>query len=580
MSIDHYIKDCNTIPEAFNKTVNRFPDKIALQIKREGEYYQLTYSELKGQINLIGAALVAQGLKPGDHAAVIGENRPEWAISYLAIQFAGATVIPLDAMLKTQEMFHILFDSNSTFLLASGKFLGDISDIRPNLKELEYLISMDSFEETYKGDAIFWPDFLAAGKKALESGSSDYPNRKATGEDLAAIIYTSGTTGQSKGVELSHNNIVSDVKEIPSLISFTEEDNFISILPLHHVFEATAGFITPISNGCTITYSPSLKSKEIIGTIKEKGCTVMLGVPLLYEKMAAGIKRSISQKPLVTRALFNTSLKTVQIAKSVFKKQIGNKVFAGLRNKAGLQTIRIMVSGGAALTPEVGEVFQDLGFTILQGYGLTETAPVVTANPLKRVKIDSVGLPLPSAEIKINEPDEEGKGEIIVRGPMIMKGYYKNPVATDEVIKDGWFYTGDLGRFDEDGYLYVTGRSKNLIVTKAGKNIYPEEVETVLMKSPFILEVIVVGRMKGDREEVTAIVVPDSEYFDTYAKQHGIVLNENKVNEIVKVEISKHCSTLSDYKRVKNFEIREEEFPKTSKKSIKRYLFQRKTVKV
>lgn len=579
MSTEHYILNCSTIPEGITETVKRFPDKIALQIKRGKSYYQLTYAELKEKIDQIGAALVAHGFKAGDHAAVIGENRPKWAISYLAIQFAGGTVIPLDAQLKTQEMFHILFDSDSRFLLSAGRFLGDISDIRPNLKDLAHVISMDH-DETYKDEVLLWDDFIASGKQALSSGDSEYPGRNVTEKDLAAIIYTSGTTGQSKGVMLSHKNIMSDVQGILHFLHFTPEDNFVSILPVHHVFEATCGFITPLCNGCTITYSPSLKSKEIIGTIKEKNCTIMLGVPLLYEKMAMGVQRSIASKPVHTRTLFNVSMNAVKLFKNVLNKDMGGKVFGSLREKAGLSSIRLMVSGGAALTPEVGDFFRYLGFNLMQGYGLTETAPVIAVNPLDKVKIAAVGLPFPSSEIKINEPNQEGVGEIIVKGPMVMEGYYKNQEATDKVLKDGWFYTGDLGYFDEDGYLYISGRCKNLIVTKAGKNVYPEEVESVLIKSPFILEVIVMGRLTGDREEVTAIVVPDSEYFDTYAKEHNIMLNENKVRETIKAEISKQCSQLADYKRVKDFEIREEEFPKTSKKSIKRYLFQQKMTKV
>ncbi|OQY28074.1 MAG: hypothetical protein B6244_08185 [Candidatus Cloacimonetes bacterium 4572_55] len=476
-------------------------------------------------------------------------------------------------------MFHILFDSESKFLFTAGRFLQDITEIRPNLKKLKYVISMD-VEEAYQEDAMFWDDFLEKGKRLLESGADAYQKQNVSEDHVAAILYTSGTTGQSKGVMLTQKNIISDVKGVPSRVTFDPEDNFISILPLHHSFEATAGFITPICTGCTITYSPSLKSKEIVGTIREKRCTIMLGVPLLFEKMGLGIKRKINQAPFTKRTLFYTSMRIVKTARTLFGKRIGKKVFAGMRKKAGLESVKLMVSGGAALTPEVGQFFQDLGFDITQGYGLTETSPVISVNPVEKVKMDSVGLPFPSVTVKIDQPTEEGVGEVVVKGPIVMKGYYKNPDATAEILRDGWFFTGDLGRIDEEGYLYITGRCKNLIVTKAGKNVYPEEVEFALLKSPFILEALIVGRMVGDREVVQAIVVPDTEYFDTHAKENNISLDEKKVKEMLKVEIAKYCEKLADYKRVRNFEIRDEEFPKTSKKSIKRYLFQSKSVKV
>lgn len=575
MSNLDFWKSCLTIPDFLTATAREYPEQIALKIKRGKEYVTDTYEALKSQVDFIGAALAAEGFKPGDHAAVIGENRPEWAIAYLAIQSAGGVVIPLDSQLKPQELFHILFDSNSRFLFASGRFLSDISDVRPNLKDLGMVISMDA-DDTYAEECVFWGAFVAKGKAALEKGTTDYLERTLDENDLAVIIYTSGTTGQSKGVMLTHRNIVSDVKSVSEVIYFDCHDNFISILPLHHTFEATAGFITPLSRGCSITYAPSLKSKEIVDTIRDNGCTVMLGVPLLYEKIYLGMQRSISQKPVHTRALFKTIFNVVKTAKRVANKELGGKLFAGLREKAGLSSLRLMVSGGAALSPEIGDAFRYLGFNMLQGYGLTETSPVITVNPVEKPITASVGPPLPNCEIKIDQPNDDGVGEIIVRGPMVMKGYYQNQEATDDVIHDGWFHTGDLGYFDENGYLYISGRCKNLIVTKAGKNVYPEEIEHELSKSPFILEVLVLGRMIGDREEVHAVVVPDSEYFDTYAKDNNIHLDENSVKDIIKKEINKHCAKLADYKKVKNFEMREEEFPKSSTKKIKRYLFQQK----
>jgi long-chain acyl-CoA synthetase len=302
----------------------------------------------------------------------------------------------------------------------------------------------------------------------------------------------------------------------------------------------------------------------------------------LFEKILAGVYRGVAKKPFFTRTLFRTMLGTVRGVRRTFGWKWGSTLFHGLREKAGLDSIRIMISGAAALPPHVAYDFNDLGLMLMQGYGLTEASPVLTVNPIDRAKMASVGLPIPGVELRILDPDEEGIGHVAARGDMVMRGYYRNPGATAETLRDGWLYTGDSGRIDEEGYLYITGRLKNVIVTRGGKNVYPEEVEQVLGKSPFILELLVRGvpMADGGGEEVEAIVVPDYEYFDQYAQHRGTPLAEGEVEMILKREVALACADMADYKRVKRFQIREEEFPKTSTRKIKRFLFQHQPVSV
>jgi long-chain acyl-CoA synthetase len=526
------------------------------------------------RVQLLACGLARLGVQPKDRVGVWGENRPEWAISYIGILTCGATVVPLDALLKGREIRHILEDSETKVVIVSGKFVPDILEVVDTVAGIGQVVSMDD-DVTYDR-VLKWSQIIEDGRAHKQS----FP--KPSLEDLAALIYTSGTTGKSKGVMLSQRNIMADVSSSYQVIHYDETDNFVSVLPLHHTFECTGGFLVPIYGGATITYARSLKSRDIIEDIKQTKATVMLGVPLLFEKMYQGVMRAIAKKPLVTRVLFRTSLGIVKSARALFKARIGGKVFHGLREKAGLSSLRLMVSGGAPLPPYIAEGFNELGFHLFQGYGLTETSPVLTVNPEHRPIHASVGQAIPGVELKIIDPDENGIGEIAARGDVVMMGYYNNPQATNEVFRDGWLLTGDSGRIDEEGYLYITGRLKNVIVTPAGKNIYPEEVEEVLNQSPYILESLVFGETvrNGQGEDVHAVIVPDYEYFDGVAEERGKEFSSREIEETIRGEVVRLCKTCADYKRVKDFQIREEEFEKTSTKKIKRFLFQQKPVRV
>lgn len=556
-----------TLVDILKQSRDLYGDKVCMKRYSEDRFVDITFNEFADKALNIARGLISLGLRAEDKVALLSENRPEWGASYLGILAAGGINVPLDALLKISGWSHILRDSKSRFLIVSSNFLPEIENAMDNIPDLQFVICMDNPPPESK--AVFLRD--------LEDKGSQYEVEleKPGTDDLAAIIYTSGTTGQSKGVMLTHENIVSDIDGVLQMIDIEEEDNFISVLPIHHTFECTCGFLTPIAGGACITYARGLASKLIVEDIKNNNATIILGVPLLFEKMHEGLIKAISKKPPLTRAMFKTTYGLSNVLYSLLKMEAGKKIFKSLREKAGLSSLRLMVVGGAPMPPEVARVFNLLGFTFLQGYGLTESSPVLTFNPIHKRKNDSIGLPIPGVDMKIDNADSRGIGEILAKGPMVMKGYYNNKTATDEVVKDGWLYTGDSGWVDSEGYYYIAGRLKNVIVTPAGKNVYPEEIEAEINKSPYILESLVVGRPTRDRrgEEIQAIIVPDYEYFDLLAEEEGKSYTTEEIEDTIKKEVHTRCSPLADYKRVKYIQVREEEFEKTSTKKIKRFLF-------
>ncbi len=551
-------------------TADRFPNKLAVRIKdaKTKKYREYTYAEMLSSIKKIGGFLKSQGIKKGDFVGVIGENRSEWIISYFGILWIGGVVVPLDSRAKETEIRHILHHSGAKAVLASSRYLDTIFEIKESCKKKTFnlVVSMDKSEEVPNLPEIF------------ENYNDVVPIERVNLEDVAVILYTSGTTGSSKGVMLTHRNLSSNVDQISKVIYFDENDRFFSVLPIHHVYENTAGNLVPLAKGASITYARSLKSKILFEDLKETEPTVFLAVPLLLEKILIGIQKKIEQAPVHTKGIFTVIRGGAKLL-NTFSKGKGSVIFfRSIREKMGFGKLRFMISGGAALPLWVARGLEELGFPILQGYGLSETSPVLTLNPPCCPKNETAGVPLPDVELKIIDPNENGVGEIAAKGPNIMKGYYKNPDATKEVFTpDGFFLTGDLGYIDEDGYLHITGRKKSVIVTKGGKNIFPEEVENVLLQSPFIEEILVLRGFNPDTgaEEVHAIVYPNMEKLDEYFLKKGIENpTEKDVYEVLKREIDKYGASLAEYKRVKRFTIRDEEFPKTTTNKIKRYLFE------
>ena len=556
------IKDL-TIPKMLKRSAGIYSNSVALSAWKDGKFYSFNYAELESKVNLFGKGLNSLGINKGDKVGLLSENRPEWGIAYLGILSSGGIVVPLDPLLKCSELGVLIKDSGMKGLITSGKFIAEIFQTTKKIPDFEFLICMDEKKE--KG--IF--SFSEVSGKGNEN-KSELP--EVLPDDVAVIIYTSGTTGKSKGVMLTHKNILSDVWGTKEALELFPEDNFLSVLPLHHTLECTAGLLIPLSGGSRVTYARSMKSKEILEDIKNAGVTLLIGVPLLYEKLFTGLRKNIQKKSFLTRTSFKLCFNFVKIFKKLTGINLGRFIFKNLREKAGLSCIRMLISGAAPLPAMIPECFDLLGIKFLQGYGLTETSPVLTLNPYNKPKYSSVGKSIPGVELKILEPNKDGVGEILAKGDMVMKGYYNNPQETDKILKDGWLHTGDLGWKDKDGYFYIAGRKKNVIVSSAGKNIYPEEIENQLLQSPCILETLVLGRkVSKGVEEVEAIIVTNYEYIQQISKDQ--TRDEEKIRLLIKDEIAKCCEGIADYKRVKHFQIRKEEFEKTSTRKIKRFLF-------
>ncbi len=541
-----------------------FGDCPAMRSWNGEKYVEITYKELHHRVKAIARWLIQEGVQPGDHIAVLGDNSPQWEMAYLGIQVAGAVCIPIDRLLPPAGMRHVLTDSGATMLFAGKAYLEALDEVA-KMKSLKRLICTDA--AGLEG-AIALTEVISKGRKL----KSDLPKR--TLDELAAILYTSGTTGHSKGVMLTQRNLVSNAAAAYRIFPIDENDVFLSVLPVHHSFEATTGFLLALYTGASITFAISLKSNDIIGGIKDTNVTIMVGVPLLYEKMSQGIQRGVRKSG--KEKLVNTMMRVV-MAGERFGLNLGVKLFKGLREKAGFGTVRFFISGGGPLDPEVARYFSRLGITMIQGYGLTETSPVTHANRPGVIDNVTVGPPIPGVKHKILDANEQGIGEICVKGPNIFKGYYKKDEATREVFtEDGWFMTGDLGVIYPNNFLQITGRKKAMLVTGGGKNVYPEEIEFYLNRSPFIAESVVLGvpRAKGLGDEVGALIHPDYEQVDLHYEKQGV---ENPTHEdvykLIKQEIQEAQKNLADYKRIRTFRIFEDEFQKTTKRTIKRFLY-------
>lgn len=558
-------KELFPLGELAGRSATLFGDKPAMRVKNGEQWHEWSYNDLADNVHALAKWLIDFGIQPGDHVAVVGENSPQWEASYLGIQRAGAVCIPIDRMLPASGIRHILADSNSRLLFADPHFLS-------MLEEVESVPTVDatiSLHEPYPSAPHTFSGLVEAGKGMTHT----FPARKL--DDLAAILYTSGTTGHSKGVMLSSRNILSNAMAAGRIFGCTPDDVFLSVLPVHHSFEATAGFIFPLFNGASISFAPSLAGPEIVASIRETNVTYMCGVPLLYEKMQAGVLRNVRKAGKKKERLFNTMMKVVAAGEK-FGLRLGVPIFKGMREQAGLSTIRYFLSAGGPLDPEIGQFFNRLGLTTFQGYGLTETSPCTHLSPDWKIRHECVGPALPGVECKILEPDAQGIGEVCVKGPNVFLGYYKNPDATAECFtEDGWFRTGDLGIEHSDGYLQITGRAKALIVTAGGKNVFPEELEFYLNRMRFIAESVVVGikRKLGVGEEVGALIYPDYEQIDLHDEETGKKSTADDIRQMISDEIKKAMKQVAEYKKIKTFRVFDSEFQKTTKRTIKRFLY-------
>ena len=520
-----------TIQRMLEKKSSLYADKTAYSIREKDlSVSSFTFSEVFTLLTEFSAHLKALGLKRREHVAIVGENSPQWAISYFAAIWAGAIAVPLDARAKTEHIRQVLVLSDSRFLIASAGF----AEALGNIGTVEHVIPMD---------------------KALESQEDiekTVAAEKSNPEDVADIVFTSGTTGNPKGVMLSHASIMSALETLYSAFPITDEDTAFSILPIHHVYERIVGILLSFYCGQNVFFSRSIKPREMLSDLKVAKPTVWLNTPLILERLLLRIEQG-KAKNFLTRAL-------------------PSRLFGKMAKKRlGLDRLKLIVSGGAALSEPASEGLEKYEFPLLQGYGMSETSAVIAANPFSRPKNASGGMILENSEVEIRDVDSEGIGEICVRGPNVMDGYYKNPAATREILSDdGWLRTGDLGYFDHEGYLYITGRKKSVIVTKGGKNISPEEIEEKLTPLETVEEAIV---FSPDDERIQAVIFPEAEGISKrlgQSPQHG---DDERIWDILKGQITELNRRLEPHKRISHFAVAREELPKTTTRKVKRYLF-------
>ena len=550
------------LKDMLNKTETVFGDRPAYRFKTEtpGKHRIITHKEFRDQIKALGTALVDLGLKD-ERIAVISENRYEWGLAYLGVATGTGVVVPLDRALPGNEIESLISRSEAKAIFYSSKYDEVMNEIKQkgNTK-IEYFISMDLEESK---DGIYsQKELLEKGKKLLEGGDTRFVDSKINNEEMGIMLFTSGTTSASKAVMLSHKNIVTNIMDISKVFDINENDVLLSFLPLHHVFECTVGFLFLISIGASIAFCDGVK--YMVDNLKEYGITAMISVPAVYDIMYRKLLKGIEKK-----GKLETVKKGIKISQGLLKIKIDirRKLFAEIHSNLGGK-LRLLVAGGAALDPETEKGFNELGFDMVQGYGLTETAPVVAASSPKYRRLGSIGKKFPSVEVKVDNPNEEGIGELLVKAPNVMLGYYNNEEATKEAIEpDGWFHTGDLAKIDKDGYIFITGRKKNVIVLQNGKNIYPEEIETLINKVEGVKESMIYGMPDDGDLKISAKIVYDR---DIMKEIHG-KQSESEVEEFINEEVKKINKTMPPYKYIRNVIITEEELIKTTTLKIKRH---------
>lgn len=540
----------------------KYGPKIALEDLNDTPIKSLTYRELLDNILLFGSALKQLGLKERAHIALIGENRVQWSLSYLALLSFNYVIVPIDKNLTTNEIMNIIHESDSEAIIFSGSYAGIMADGKNSLKNLKHFICMDPTQEDKEFNIM-----TEMIRKATPIDQSKLPI--VNPNDLAEIIFTSGSLGRAKGVMLSQRNIASNLMAMTMMININEKDRFLSVLPLHHTYECTCGMLCPLYCGGSVHFARSLKT--VVDDLQKVQATLLLAVPLLYDKMFKRIMKGI-QEDKVKSIIVPPLVKFTNLFTMVGFKEFKKKVFHELHAKFG-GSVRIFIAGGAAPDPIVAKGLREFGFNFVQGYGLTETSPIVALNRLDAFKDNAAGLILPGLEVKINNPDEFGIGEIWVKGPSVMLGYYKNEKATQDTFDNDWFKTGDIGFFDEDGFLHINGRKKNVIISKSGKNVFPEEIEDVLVRSPFVLECLVFGEDDSKQGEIiSAQIVVDAEAFIELSETQKVKITEELIHKKIAEEIDKTNKELASHKQIKKFYIRDNEFEKTTTQKIKRYL--------
>lgn len=553
----HKTEEVTNFKEMLYRSADIYRSRTAFKIKNEeGNIISITYEQFKNDIVALGTSLIEKGFL-NKRISVIGKNSYPWCVSYLAASIVGI-VVPIDKELHTDDVINFMNVSQTVCLLGDSKNLDSVLDHIEKVENPDTLFV--SFDK--KKDANSFDNLLSAGRIAYEKGKDDFDKIEINPDELRILLFTSGTTGNAKGVCLSQRNICSNILSTYGIVKVKRSDLFFSILPLHHTYECTLGFLLPIYSGASIAHCEGLR--YITKNLGEFHPSVILCVPLLLENVHKNIVKNMNKSlPEKYKKAEGNPFNDLPF---YVKKMVKNKV----KNTLGGR-LRVFIVGAAAANPEIVADFKNLKLMTLQGYGLTECSPLVAGNTDFFQKDDAAGLPIPNVEYKIDSPNAEGVGEILVKGPNVMLGYYEDEEKTKQTIVDGWFHTGDLGRIDENGYLYITGRCKSVIVTKNGKNIYPEEVEYYLNDNPLISESLVLGIHKEDDDEtyINAQIYPNIEAITEYLK--GSVPTKEEIWKIVSDAVASVNKKLPNYKHIKSFGVRDEEFEKTTTQKIKRY---------
>lgn len=554
-----------TIKEIFLKSTNEFADRpfILEKFNPKEPFTEITYKAFKEDVVALGTSLTKKFNLKDERIIIIGENTYHWYVSYMAAVCGAGIAVPIDKELPINEIENVIKRAKASVVIYSTKKKDNIKKVEDNLPFVKYFIQMNS-DDKLSGRNIGLNTVIEEGKKLVNKGDNSFLDIKIDPEEFKVLIFTSGTTSQAKGVMICNRNLAENINAVNPYVYLTEKDRFFSVLPLHHCYECSIGFLLPMAVGASIVVCQGLK--HIVDNIKETKPTAMLAVPLLIESLYKKINKSIEKggKTGVVNSMIHVTnaLKAVGI-------DIKRKVFSEIYENLG-GNLKFIVSAAAPIDPKAGKWLQDIGIIFLQGYGLTETSPIAALTPEYEPKIGSAGKALVCSKLRINNPNEKGEGEILIKSSTLMLGYYENEEATKEAVKDGWFNSGDIGYIDKDGFLFITGRSKNVIVTQNGKNIYPEEIELMLSKIPEIKESMVYGKEEEGNKEliITARVIPN---YDEIKAKYGKDISEENVRNIIWEEIKKVNRSLTSYKAIKSLEIKNDEFEKTTTMKIKRF---------
>jgi len=569
------LKAFYTIPELYKYLTEDFGPKkggYAIQRKVDNVYKGITYQEMKEETDAFAFGLAALGLKKDDTVSLISENRPEWVYADFAMQLQGIINVPLYPSLTSDSIEYILNDSESKAIIVSTGFqLNKVQKIMKNCKHLKYIIILNEHEDITTSENLFTFKQIEEKGKSIQKSNPELLKKASSeikGDNVCTIIYTSGTTGEPKGVILTHENIISNVNAVLEIIPITKDDVFLSFLPLCHIFERMGGYYTAFAAGCTVYYAESIE--KVATNLLEARPTLMTSVPRLFERIQSRIIKNVESQSVTKQKIFYWALDigkkyyiekkkgSVPLALSTKYKIADKLVFKKIRDRTGGK-LRFFISGGAALSKELGEFFEAAGIQIVEGYGLTESSPVITANRPDDYKFGTVGKPLPGVEVKI-----ASDGEILARGPNIMKGYYKKKKETEETLINGWLHTGDIGTFDSEGFLLITDRKKHLFKTSAGKYIAPTHIENIFLSSKYIDQFVLIG---DKRMFLSALIVPDYEALKEYADAHKIsysnesdLTSNEQIYKLIENDMSKLQKQLANYERVRKFALLDKPF--------------------